>query len=70
MSELRTPDELSQAEYDEAADKEHAMRMHVWRLHCRVRELASLLEMRSLTPVTERLICESRALVDAGKIYE
>lgn len=41
MNEPRTPDELSQAEYDEAVKKEHAIRLHVWRLHCRVRELAS-----------------------------
>lgn len=72
MSDTQLPsDELdAQAEYDEQADESRAMRMHIWRLHCRLRELASLMEMRSLTPVSERLIRECRELITEGAHYE
>lgn len=60
----------AQDAYDAQADAVCAMRTHIWRLHCRVRELASILEMRPPTPVSERSIREARQLLTEGVKYE
>lgn len=68
MSEQLPSDE--QAAYDAAADEARTMRMHIWRLHCRIRELIAVMELRPQTPVSTRLIGECQELIRAGQQYE